>query len=509
MTGKRLAYARVMQESNAFCKVPTTLADFERTHMLEGDELYRRTESRLVREVPGFVRNAELTGLLRAVKRFGKGQIEPVPILSAWAISGGPLARACADELERRLVLGLEDALRNGPIDGMFLALHGAMSSDGEPDIEGRMLESVRNVIGPKVPLSVTFDLHGLLTSRKMSQLDFLSAYRTNPHRDHRRTGLRAGRMLVRTMLGEPRPFRAWRSLPTISSGGSGVDFLKPSSAIFSLMKKIENEAGVIDVSLFICHPWNDHPGLGWSVAAFATTQSKADEVADRIADAAWELRDAEPPRFLEADEAIERIRRERLRRALGTICVCDASDVVGAGAAGENTRLLSALLGASDLKSYVPLRDAVAIESLWGRPEGESVTLTVGGRFCSEDNPPLEISGRIGRQLDTEAFGKIVVMDLEHVKLVLTEGAPLVMKPEFYRQVGLDPLRADVTVVKSFFPFRIFFFAENRLALYVKTRGATDLDRVRSLRFEGPVHPVESLSSWRELDKARRRGVV
>ena len=108
----RLAYARIMQESNAFSPVPTTLEDFERTHYLSGAELARSVSSRVVREVPSFARNAELSGLHDAIRGARDVRIEPVPILSAWAISGGPLSRACADTLETRLAEGLRRAGR-------------------------------------------------------------------------------------------------------------------------------------------------------------------------------------------------------------------------------------------------------------------------------------------------------------------------------------------------------------------------------------------------------------
>lgn len=496
----RLAYARIMQESNAFSPVPTTLADFERTHFVSGAELTRRVASRWVHEVPGFVRNAELSGLHDAIREARDVHIEPVPILSAWAISGGPLSRDCAATLEARLAEGLR---RAGPVDGVFLALHGAMSAEGEADIEARLLETVRAIVGP-VPIACTFDLHGLLTRRKMQQVDLLAAYNTNPHRDHRATGARAGRMLIRALRGH-KTARAWRSLPMITGGGAGVDFLAPSSKLFRLMRSLGKTPGVQDLSLFLCHPWNADRELGWSTAAFADDQRTADRIADQLAEAAWQVRDAAPPRFIEVDEALARVRHEKLRRKLGTICWCDASDVVGAGGSGENTRLLAALLAAPDLRSHVPLRDADAVDALWSRDIGDTVELAVGGRFDPIDSPPVSVRGVLRHKRTTGSFGRIVALDLGHVQLVLTEAAPLVMKPAFYRQVGLEPLRADITVVKSFFPFRLYFLAESRLALYVKTRGVTDLDRVQSLTMNGPVHPMTRLADWRAQDARRR----
>ena len=495
---KRIAYARIMQETNSGSPVDTTLEDFARAHLYEGAALASRVTSPFVREVDGFARNAELSGLHRAVRVHAPvGEIVTEPLVSAWAISGGPLSKECLDALLERL---LDRLRRVGRVDGVFLALHGAMGARGEVDPEARILAEVRRVVGDAVPVACTFDLHGLLTRDKMERLDFLAAYHTNPHRDHAATGERAGRLLIDALLGRKPAARAWRAIPMIKGGGAGVDFMRPASLLFRMMRKMSAQRGVRDVSTFLCHPWNDHPELGWSVATFADDQAQADALADQLAETAWSMRHVDPPPFMVPDEALERVRKARLRRSLGTSCWCDTSDVVGAGGPGETTNLLAVLRErASDLVSYVPLRDPVAVAGLFQRDVGAEVSLDVGGRLDPASNPRLHVTGRILAHDVTQAFGRRVALDLGHVKLVLTEGAPLVMKPDFYKSVGLDPWRADVSVVKSYFPFRIFFAPQNRLSLYVRTRGITDLDRA-------PIAPPSF--DWRNEDR-RRRGAA
>ena len=135
---RRIAFARIAQESNALSPVPTTLVDFEGSHYLEGAALM--TAVTKGPEVPGFFKRAELAGFMTAAAE-RKADIEPVPLLSAWASSGGPLSKACFEELEARLV---EKLRRAGRIDGLFLALHGAMGAQGIADPESRLLRSVR-----------------------------------------------------------------------------------------------------------------------------------------------------------------------------------------------------------------------------------------------------------------------------------------------------------------------------------------------------------------------------
>ena len=63
---KRIAFARVMQESNALSPVPTTLVDFDTSHSLAGDELLRAATDGP--EVKGFFKRAELGGFVQAAR---------------------------------------------------------------------------------------------------------------------------------------------------------------------------------------------------------------------------------------------------------------------------------------------------------------------------------------------------------------------------------------------------------------------------------------------------------
>jgi len=499
----RIAYARVAQETNSLSPVPTELADFYRTHWLEADALHAAT-GRFGYEARGFIRNAELSGFRRAVRKHGRNDIEAIPLFSAWAIPGGPLSRGCFETLRDRLIAELRAAL---PLDGVMLSLHGAMGAEGTVDPDGDLLAAVREVVGPDVKIAVSLDLHAQITEQTEGYADIIAGYRTNPHRDHASTGFRAGSMLIEALRGRTRPTVAWRTLPMVMGGGMTLDFLPPMRGVFQLMKRFERRPGVLDASLFMCHLWNDHPRLGWSVHVVTDgDQALAERLADELAEAAWAVRHHGLPTPPTASEAIAKVRGARTRRRIGTACVCDVSDVVGAGAPGENTRLVKALLEeARDLVSFAPIRDADVVEALWDLPLGETATVEVGGKLQPELNTPLRVTGHIRKKARIEGIDRVVLLDLGHLQLAVTEGAPLVMKPGFYRDLGLNPWKADICVVKSLFPFRLYFLAENRLTLYAKTEGVTDFDLVRGFEMEEPVFPMAELDDWRPVDRRRR----
>ena len=497
---KRIAFARIAQETNALSPVATTLADFETAHYLTGDALMQAATRGP--EVAGFFRRAELAGFCAAA-RARKSEVEPVAILSAWAASGGPLERACFEALEQRLVDGLRAA---GRIDGFYFCLHGAMGVHGVPDPETRLLAAARSVIG-NVPLVVSHDLHGNLTRERVAHADAIVAYHTNPHRDHARTGRRAGQIAIGTALGELRPVMAWRSLPMILGGGKTIDFLSPVRPIFRRMRRAERAGDVLAASTFMVHPWNDSPALGWSTLCVGDGDAAAaDRLADELAELCWAARHEQPPEFATADEAIEAARGARVRRKLGCVMMADASDVVTAGAPGDSTHLLRALLErGSGMLSYAAVRDPHAIRTLWPRAPGDVVALPIGGSLDPARSPPLPVRGTVASKHERPGFGKTIVLAVDHVRVVVTEGPAMVMRPSFYTEVGLDPWRADIVVVKNFFPFLMFFLPYNRKTIFVRTRGTTDFDAAFALRFDGPVHPRDRVDDWRERDRLRR----
>jgi microcystin degradation protein MlrC len=353
-------------------------------------------------------------------------------------------------------------------------------------------------------------DLHANLTQRRMQTMDLLVGYATNPHRDHVRTAKLAGKLLLRALRGEVRPTTAWRSLPLLVGGGTTLDFLPAMLGIFRRMRALERRGEVLTASVFMCHVWNDDPDLGWSVVVTTDDdQAKAERLAEELADRCWEVRHKQPPEFASAEEAVAQAQRMKLRRKLGTITLADASDVVTAGAPGDTTCMLRALLeGGQGLRAYLPMRDPRAVAQLWNEDVGSELTLEVGGSLDPEVSDALEVTGVLRRKQEVPGMKRQCVLRSGDIELVITEGPPVTIRPSFFSDVGLDPWKADVLVVKNFFPFRLFFLPHSRKTLYVKTKGRTDIDAAFGLEFNEPLHPIAEVAEWRPTD-ARRRGLA
>lgn len=498
----RIAFGRFMQETNSFSPVPSTLSDFR--HFIEGEELLNACQPGQW-EIEGYLRNLELTGFLKAVKRHQiHRSIEVVPLFSAFAIPGGPLLKDDFELVCARLSHLLREA---GELDAVFFSLHGALDVAGVENAEAKLLAVIREVLGTELRVAITLDLHATLTQELVSACDLICGYRTNPHRDFQRCGFKAGDLLIRSLLGEIKPTIAWRSLPMMLGGGAGIDFLPPMLPIFLRMNIMEANFGALCCNVYMCHPFIKHPEIGWSVYVITNdNQELAEKMADELAERCWNVKHISPPNLLGIEEVLKRARRSFFARKLGTITICDASDVVAAGSTGENTDVLRELLHKGQgLLSYVPLRDPHVVNLLWQEEIGKEVNLEVGGKLHPEVNQPLPVSGILLIKKDTREFGRVVVLDLNHVKLVVTEGSALALKPEFYTNLGLNAWKPDITVVKSFFHFRIYYLFVSRKTYYVKTSGITDIDIMLNIKTRQPVYPKDEVADWRETDALRR----
>ncbi len=505
----RLAFARVNQETNALSPVLTTLDDFRATHWLEGPQLLAAC-GRKAMEVQGMFRNAELSGFVQEAHKLAHGHdvaatgVALVPLLSAWAVPSGPLTAACLQGIIATILKHLRAV---EPVDGLYLCLHGAMGVQEVADPEAEILRQIRAVVGAELPIVVSYDLHASVSRAVVAQTQAIVAYGTNPHRDHARTGATAARMLLGLCRKTLRPTMAWRSLPMLMGGGTTIDFLPPMLAIFQRLRHWERQKRIVSGSVLMCHPWNAHPETGWNVLIVTHDDAAlAERLADEIAEQAWAVRNALPPAFHTPEAAIALAKSARLARKLGVVVFADTSDVVSAGAPGENTALIEALLAhGRELVSYVPLRDPAVVAALWPAAIGSQHAVTIGGKLDVIRGKSLTLKVKIHEKRQSHGVGRILVLVHEQVHIIVVEGPALAIRPAFFTNAGLNPWRADVIVVKNFFPFRMFFAAMARLTLYVRTSGVTDFDAAHTLDFAGAIHPRDPVAEWRSADRRRR----
>lgn len=489
-TVKTIAVAELMQETNSFSPVLTTRKEFEAAGLIDGEDIIAYCKEN---EEKG-----QIAGFLEAVDEFGQGQIKVVPILKARSMSGGPVKREVYETFKKTIVDGIKNA---GHLDGIYLSLHGAMGVEGLRDPEGDLLEAIRAVSGDQIPIGVTHDLHANLTRRRMELMTFLVGYHTNPHRDFFEVGHKSGEILIKACQGKIKPVMAYNKMRLLKGGGMNIDLLSPMRQVFKWMKKQEKAADVFWLSNFMVHIWLDDPELGWSTVAVTDNNPElAQKLADELADRNWAVRDVKHPEGNSPSEAISITEDKWLRRKFGTVVFCDVSDAVGAGAPGESTWILKALLNEGEnLTSYLTLRDAQSANLAFNRDLGEQLTLEVGGKLDLTYNVPVSFTGELVYKNERQQ-GKTVILKHQGIHLIVSELADSLRSPGYFKNLGLSLWEADIVVVKNLFPFRYRYLLYNRKTVNVMTPGVTNVDvfALKYNRIPRPIYPLDQIDTWR-----------
>ncbi|HEY2133680.1 MAG TPA: M81 family metallopeptidase, partial [Acetobacteraceae bacterium] len=300
MTAPRIAVLGFSIECNRFAPIATE-ADFRTRTLIGGDALISEARSaapRMLGELPGFLAAMDATGAW-----------EPVPSLLAMAEPNGPVDHAFFACLMRRWEADLTEA---GPLDGVYLVLHGAGLTTEDHDPEGTILALVRRIVGPRKPIVATFDLHANVSDADVAPLNGFIGYRTNPHLDMRERGAEAA-ALLRRLLSGTRTFLARIRLPIVPptvTQLTGKDATnRPYGELIDLGQQRMGEspyAGrVLNVSVMGGFAFADTPFNGLTVVVTATDQNAADALANEIAVAGWARRDRFRPTLTSLEDAV------------------------------------------------------------------------------------------------------------------------------------------------------------------------------------------------------------
>ncbi len=283
----RIAIGSIMRETNTFAPMPTDMEVFAAGYLWRGAELLERYAGMRV----------EMAGFLDALAAAGA---TPVPLLSAHAFSGGPVTRAAFDQLVGELTARLSEAM---PLDGVLLALHGAMVIEDDPDAEGRILEAVRAVVGVDIPIAASLDLHGHITPLMIEQASILVGYREYPHIDMYETGERTAQLLLDVLCGKLRPALALAKRPMIANPVKARTTDEPLRQIVEAARAMERDGRIVAASLFPVQPWLDVPDLGFAALVLAEDVAAAQSAADELASMAWDKRAEFEPEIIELPE--------------------------------------------------------------------------------------------------------------------------------------------------------------------------------------------------------------
>ncbi|MFO0881299.1 MAG: M81 family metallopeptidase [Gemmataceae bacterium] len=381
--------------------------------------------------------------------------LEVRPTFGARGItSGGTIAAADFDRLAGEFLAALRQA---GPVDGAYLALHGAMAAVQEEDPEGYFLQEARRILGEDIPIVASFDLHGILTERMLRHADAIVVYHTYPHVDFLQTGQRAANLLLRLLRREIRPVTARVAIPALVRGDELITETGVFGQIINQARTIETGPGGLSAGMFIGNPFTDVPELCCdSVVVLDGDIDRAQSEALRLATAFWEQRQRMQARLTTLQESV------RLAQATtGTVILMDPADATSSGASGDSAAILGELIQAGYRgRALIPIVDAAAVQDACRAGIGATIHTRVGGSLDSSRHHSVPLKATVRMLSDgrfrSESFGQIwfagttAVLEADTITLVVTSRPVHLYDRSLFLAHGLDPRQFDLVVVKS-----------------------------------------------------------
>ena len=371
---------------------------------------------------------------------------EFITILHARAIAGGPVERGIYERWKGEILDGLKAAL---PLDGVYLAMHGAMFVEGLFDAEGDFIAAVRDVVGPDMPIAASYDLHGNVSQRIIDNLDIFSTYRTAPHIDTPDTMRRAVTMLVRALRTGQKPVLAWTPVPVLLPGEKTSTQDEPARSFYAQLQEVEDPTGIWDASFQVGYVWADEPRATACAVVTGTDRAAMETAARHLAQNYWDIR--EDFTFGTRTGSIAECVAWAMAAGTGPAVLAESGDNPTGGGVGDRAEVLAELIARNAQGVvFAGIADKAATDAAYAAGVGSMVALSIGASL-DPSSRNVTAQAEVVFLLETdEARLREAVVRIGGIDLVLTARRRPFHNIADFTRLGLDPRTARIVVVKS-----------------------------------------------------------
>ena len=413
-------------------------------------------------------------------------EAEWLPTLHCRSVPGGPVAAAAYAEFKVEFLDRLRAAL---PLDGLYLAMHGAAYVQGMDDAEGDFIAAARDVVGPDCPIAASYDLHGNVSQRVIDGLDIFAAYRTAPHIDVDETKSRAVRMLLDAIATGIRPIIAWAPVPVLLSGERTPTTAEPAATLYAALPHIDARPGVLDANLMIGFAWADEPRCTAAAVVTGTDRAAASAAAEAIAAAYWAARNGFG--FGPHVHSLATCLDIAAASPTNPVVISDSGDNPTAGGVADRAEVLEAVLqrGMTGVL-FAAIADPPAVIACYAAGEGATLDLSIGGALNPAGSPRVTLRAIVQRVVGEGPERQAVITAAGNTIVLAARRRPY-YNAEDYVPLGLDPASFKVLVVKLGYLMPDLAAIANP-GIMALTGGVVDaeLERLPITRVPRPVYP-------------------
>ena len=494
----RVLLAQFMHETNTFSKLPTTLDDYRRRFLVEGEAIVPKFEG---------TKN-EMGGYIDSAAKYGW---QPVYAVAANATPSGTLTKETWETI-RDIIL--DSAKKAGSLDGICLSLHGAMVSETEDDAEGALLEALRAIVGPDVPIAATLDLHANATIRMASNANALVSFRTYPHVDGYERAIQAAALVQEAMEGRKKP-RCLLLQPAMLEGADHGRTTQPGQMrdLLARADAYEKEPGIDVVSIQVGFTWSDIPYTGPSIAVSHEpgAEARAKSIAQALIDDIWKRRDETLANTAYRSVADGVAAAKSGIGKKGPLVIADGTDNPGGGGYNDTTPVLQALLDAGiENVAYGTIFDPKAVQQAIKAGVGAEIDVELGGHTDPSMGKPVKAKaivkmlsdgtfkndGPMNAGVETQ-MGPTAVLRIGGIDVVTISSRVQTIDLQVFLSQGIDPTTKSVVVVKSVQHFRAAYGPIAREIVLVDSGGicSPDISRLKFKKLRRPIWPLDGVN--------------
>src|SRR5690606_12119541 len=318
----RIAIAGISHESNSFNPDLTRLSDFRIRDRSNPSAALQRWKTG----------NDEVSGFVEEGERLN---FDLYPALVSGATPKGPVTDDALNTLMDKMIQLLKEGQ---PLDGIYLALHGAMVAESYRHGDAEIVRRIREFFGADFPIVVTHDFHANVSPEIVEYATALITYKENPHLDTKERGKQAAQIMAGTVSGKFKPTMALVKPPMLYNILYQNTFAEPLQPIVGESRRLEAEhPEILAVSVSGGYQYADVPAMGPTVVVITNNNPQlAQQEAQRLADMLWETREH---LVLDLPAPAEAVRMARESDVAPRVLVDRGGDL-GGGSAGARTCL-------------------------------------------------------------------------------------------------------------------------------------------------------------------------